>query len=90
MALVLGSGHRQQLPNPQARHGLQVGAAVDAMATLILKRANASRPSGQWSEDDDDVLSEGEVVGRIMKVIAAPELRRGCGRSPMGSIATAR
>jgi hypothetical protein len=34
------------------------------MATpLILKRANASRPSGHWSEDDYDVLAEGEVVG---------------------------
>jgi hypothetical protein len=40
---------------------------------LILKRGNASRPSGHWSEDDYDVLAEGEVVGRIMKVIAAPE-----------------
>jgi hypothetical protein len=38
--------------------------------TLILKRANASRPSGQWSEDDYDVLGEGEAVGRLMKVIA--------------------
>jgi hypothetical protein len=43
------------------------------MDQLILKRANASRPSGHWSEDDYDVLSEGEIVGRIMKVIAAPE-----------------
>jgi hypothetical protein len=43
------------------------------MDQLILKRANASRPSGQWSEDDYDVLYEGEVVGRIMKVTAAPE-----------------
>jgi hypothetical protein len=43
------------------------------MGQLILKRANASRPSGQWSEDDYDVLLESEVVGRIMKVIAAPE-----------------
>ena len=43
------------------------------MDQLILNRANASRPSGHWSEDDYDVLSEGEVVGRIMKVIAAPE-----------------
>ena len=34
------------------------------MDQLILKRANASRPSGHWSEDDYDVLSEGEVVGR--------------------------
>ena len=42
------------------------------MATLILKRASASRPSGVWSDDDYDVLAEGEVVGRIMKAIAAP------------------
>jgi hypothetical protein len=42
------------------------------MDELILKRANASRPSGHWSEDHYDVLSEGEVVGRIMKLIAAP------------------
>jgi hypothetical protein len=34
---------------------------------LILKRALASRPSGQWSEDDYDVLADGIVVGRIMK-----------------------
>jgi hypothetical protein len=40
---------------------------------LILKRASASRPSGHWSENDYDVLSESEVVGRIMKVISAPE-----------------
>jgi hypothetical protein len=43
------------------------------MSQLILKRANTSRPSGHWSKDDCDLLSEGEVVGRIMKVIAAPE-----------------
>jgi hypothetical protein len=35
------------------------------MGQLILKGATASRPSGQWGEDDYDVLSEGEVVGRI-------------------------
>src|SRR5262249_966237 len=39
---------------------------------LILKRASASRPSGEWNEDDYDVLAEGVVVGRIMKVHAAP------------------
>jgi hypothetical protein len=42
-------------------------------APLILKRASVSRPSGQWSDDDYDVLADGEVVGRIMKVYAAPE-----------------
>jgi len=40
--------------------------------SLILKRELASRPSGEWSADDYDVLADGEVVGRIMKAIAAP------------------
>ena len=31
---------------------------------LILKRASVSRSSGQWSDDDFDVLAEGVVVGR--------------------------
>jgi hypothetical protein len=39
---------------------------------LILKRAAASRPSGQWNDDDFDVLADGAVVGRIFKVHAAP------------------
>jgi hypothetical protein len=39
---------------------------------LLLKRASASRLSGQWNEDDFDVLAEGAVVGRIFKVNAAP------------------
>jgi hypothetical protein len=39
---------------------------------LILKRAAVSRPSGQWSDDDFDVLANGEVVGRIFKANAAP------------------
>jgi hypothetical protein len=33
---------------------------------LILKRASASRPSGQWNDDDFDVLADGAVVGRIV------------------------
>jgi hypothetical protein len=39
---------------------------------LLLTRASASRPSGDWSDDDFDVRVNGEVVGRIMKVHAAP------------------
>jgi hypothetical protein len=35
------------------------------MDQLILKRASASRSSGEWSDDDYGVLCEGEVVGRI-------------------------
>jgi hypothetical protein len=37
--------------------------------TLILKRASASRSSGEW---DFDVLADGAVVGRVMKAAAAP------------------
>jgi hypothetical protein len=39
---------------------------------LVLKRASASRPSGEWNDDDFDVLAAGTVVGRILKVHAAP------------------
>ena len=40
---------------------------------LILKRAFASRSSGEWSVIDDyDVLADGVVVGRIFKADAAP------------------
>jgi hypothetical protein len=40
---------------------------------LVLKRASASRPSGEWNDDDFDVLADGVVVvGRIFKVHAAP------------------
>jgi hypothetical protein len=42
------------------------------MAQLILKRASASRPSGEWNDDDYDVLADGAVVGRIFKANAAP------------------
>jgi hypothetical protein len=39
---------------------------------LILKRAALSRSSGQWSDDDYDVLENGVVVGRICKEQGAP------------------
>ena len=42
------------------------------MTTLILKRASSSRPSGEWNEDDFDVLADGAVVGRIFKANASP------------------
>jgi hypothetical protein len=39
---------------------------------LILKRASASRPSGEWNDDDYDVLADGVVVGRIFHAAASP------------------
>lgn len=43
-----------------------------AMTGLILKRASLSRPSGEWNDDDFDVLADGAVVGRIFKANASP------------------
>ena len=45
------------------------------MSPLILQRASVSRPSGQWRDDDYDVLENGVVVGRILNVPVAPEGR---------------
>jgi hypothetical protein len=42
------------------------------MSGLVLKRASASRPSGEWNDDDFDVLADGAVVGRIFKANASP------------------
>jgi hypothetical protein len=33
--------------------------------SLTLKRTSASRSSGQWKDEDHDVLADGKVVGRI-------------------------
>jgi hypothetical protein len=42
------------------------------MSSLILKRGTASRSSGEWNDDDYDVLADDVVVGRIMKAAAKP------------------
>ena len=42
------------------------------MTQLVLKRASASLSSGEWSDDDYDVLADGVKVGRIMKAAAKP------------------
>jgi hypothetical protein len=60
------------------------------MTMLILKRASASRPSGEWSDDDYDVLADGAVVGRSSTPTPRLLGRRGCGRSPSGTTRTAR
>src|SRR5262249_61505603 len=65
-------------------------ALSEAAWSLPLKRASASPPVREWSDDDYDVLCEGAVVGRINKANAAPVGSPGCGRSPSGIIRTAR
>jgi len=38
----------------------------------FMEGASASRPTGEWNDDDFDVLADGAVVRRIFKVHAAP------------------
>jgi hypothetical protein len=52
----------------------KVGWPLDLSSQLILKRASASRPSGEWSEDDYDVLADDVVVGRIFMPEVLPGL----------------
>jgi hypothetical protein len=47
-----------------------------ALVLSFLKRASASRPSGQWSEDDYDVIAEDTVVGRILRSAGVPPDRQ--------------
>jgi hypothetical protein len=50
-------------------------AVIEAAGRLlILKRASASRSSGEWSDDDYDydVLADGKVVGRIFRYTRHP------------------
>jgi hypothetical protein len=44
---------------------------LSQMDQLIVKRASASRLSGDWNDDDYDVLADGAVVGRIFRANAA-------------------
>jgi hypothetical protein len=48
----------------------------EPMSSLILKRAKVSRPSGQWRDDDYDVICKGAVVGRVFLSPAVPQDRR--------------
>jgi hypothetical protein len=54
------------------------------MSSLILKRASASRPSGEWNDDDFDVLADGAVVGRVMRDRRPRWGCRGFGHSSSG------
>jgi hypothetical protein len=45
------------------------------LAQVILNRASISRASGEWGDDDYDVLEDGVVVGRIFLSPATPRDR---------------
>jgi hypothetical protein len=59
----------------RSKRALPAGRKERALGSLILKRANTSRLSGQWSDDDYDALENGVVVGRIFEVAVAPRDR---------------
>jgi hypothetical protein len=59
----LAQDEKPERTRSQARGGRGLGSVTH----LILKRAWA-RPSGQWNDEDYDVLADGEVVGRIFQV----------------------
>ena len=61
---------RRSEPNPSPHEKSNVRTSMEK-DYLILKRASASRPSGEWNDDDFDVLADGAVVGRIFKANAA-------------------
>jgi hypothetical protein len=44
------------------------------LGSLLLKRANTSRLSGRWSDDDYDVLENGVLVGRLFSPAAPRDL----------------
>jgi len=39
---------------------------------MACRCGSASRPSGEWNENDYDILADSTVVGRILKVHTAP------------------
>jgi hypothetical protein len=42
---------------------------------LVLKRASASRPTGQWNDDDFDMLANGQELAEGVGVIEVARVR---------------
>jgi len=72
----MGRGHRSRSLQPIGVLSQTDQAAAIQMEKdyLILKRGSASRPSGERNDDDYDVLANDVVVGRILKLNAAPAM----------------
>jgi hypothetical protein len=58
------------------------GRELGPVTFLLLKRASASRPSGEWNDEDYDVLSDGVVKTRPPTEAASVTNRKffDCGR----------
>jgi hypothetical protein len=61
----------QSAPKPTLIKPSNDGRCENSM-TLILKRASASRPSGEWNDDDYDVLADGVVSAASSKPMLRP------------------
>ena len=74
-----------------ARAAVEVAADLVKMDKdyLVLKRASASRLSGEWNDDDFDVLADGVVVGRIIRRQRCRWGSPGCGRWRLAIMRTA-
>jgi hypothetical protein len=70
----LGLGACSQQDRSRHPETTQAATATTSaeMSRLILKPASVSRPSGQWRDDDYDVLENGVVAGSIFKTQVAP------------------
>jgi hypothetical protein len=76
-AVRVGRGDERR-HNPRCSHRHLANAAMTDR--LVLKRASASRPSGEWRDEDHDVLADG-VVSRPRPIADARDAGASAGRS---------
>jgi hypothetical protein len=71
-------GARQSPVGRPARVRLRCGrrAVPDVPDVQPIGSTSATQSSGQWRDDDYDVLENGQVVGRIFKSPGAPQDRQ--------------
>jgi hypothetical protein len=50
-------------------------AITEVTRARRLKRASAFRSSGEWRDDDYDVLADGVMVGRIVNKVGPTQVR---------------
>src|SRR6266568_8224488 len=76
----------RQRPNSVPDHGYLMACLTHTCETL-----SCCRPSGGWSDDDYDVLANGEVVGHIyIRPMLRRSARLGCVHSRSGTTKVAR
>jgi hypothetical protein len=91
-ARLTGRLHDSGGASPRVEEQLEKARLGMEKDYLTLERASASRPSGEWNDDDFDVLADGVVnrpgFERLLARICEGRRRRGA-RKRRGSPATA-